>query len=155
MDWKTLFFSPDGRIGRSSFWIGWLVLLGVNVVLGWVPLIGWALSLVTIYCNVCITAKRLHDMGKSGFLQVIPLIAVPTLIIGAIVAVAGPAIMAGIADADDAQVTAAVMAGIGGMFLFFLAAFVIGLGFLLWIGISTSEPGENRYGPSPTPPALA
>jgi len=155
MDWKTLFFSPDGRIGRSSFWIGWLVLLGVNVVLGWVPLIGWALSLVTIYCNVCITAKRLHDMGKSGFLQVIPLIACPTLVIGAIVAVAGPAIMAGIADADDAQVTAAVMAGVGGMFLFFLAAFAIGLGFLLWIGISESQRGENRYGSSPTPPALA
>jgi len=57
MDWKTLFFSPDGRIGRQSFWIGWLVLLGVNVVLGWIPLIGWALSLVTIYCNVCITAN--------------------------------------------------------------------------------------------------
>ena len=155
MDWKTLFFSPDGRIGRSSFWIGWLVLLGVNVVLGWVPLIGWALSLVTIYCNVCITAKRLHDMGKSGFLQVIPLIACPTLIIGAIVAVAGPAIMAGIADADDAQVTAAVMAGVGGMFLFFLAALVIGLGFLLWTGISDSQPGENRYSPAPATPAVA
>ena len=155
MDWKTLFFSPEGRIGRSSFWIGWLVLLGVNVVLGWVPLVGWALCLVTIYCNVCITAKRLHDMGKSGFLQVIPMIAVPTLIIGAIVAVAGPAIMAGIADADDAQITAAVMAGVGGMFLFFLAACVIWLGFLLWVGLSNSEPGENRFGPAPAPPALA
>ena len=34
MDWKTLFFSAEGRIGRSTFWVGWLVLLGVNVVLG-------------------------------------------------------------------------------------------------------------------------
>lgn len=155
MDWKTLFFSPDGRIGRQSFWIGWLVLLGVNVVLGWVPLVGWALSLVTIYCNVCITAKRLHDMGKSGFLQVIPLIGCPALVIGAIVSVAGPAIMAGIADANDTQVMAAVMAGLGGMFLFFLAAFVIGFGFLIWIGVSNTQPGENRYGPEPGPTAIA
>ncbi|MFZ4606034.1 MAG: DUF805 domain-containing protein [Caulobacter sp.] len=155
MDWKTLFFSPDGRIGRQSFWIGWLVLLGVNVVLGWIPLIGWALSLVTIYCNVCITAKRLHDMGKSGFLQIIPLVACPTLIVGAIVAVAGPAIMAGVADANEAQVTAAILAGVGGMMLFFLAAFAIGLGFLIWIGVSNTQPGENRYGPEPTLNAIA
>lgn len=155
MDWKTLFFSPDGRIGRQSFWIGWLVLLGVNVVLGWIPLIGWALSLVTIYCNVCITAKRLHDMGRSGFLQAIPMILCPVLIITAIATAAGPAIMAGIADANESQVTAAVLAGVGGMMLFFLAAFAIGFGFLIWIGVSNTQPGENRYGPEPTLTAIA
>lgn len=155
MDWKTLFFSPDGRIGRSSFWIGWLVLLGVNVVLGWIPLLGWALSLVTIYCNVCVTSKRLHDMGKSGFLQVWPMILCPVLVVGGIFMAAGPAIMAGIADADEAQVTAAVLAGVGGMMLALLAALLIGVGFLLWVGISNSETAENRYGPVPAAPTVA
>jgi len=155
MDWKTLFFSPDGRIGRSAFWIGWLVLLGVNVVLGWIPLIGWALSLVTIYCNVCVVSKRLHDMGRSAFLQVWPIVLCSALCIGALGLAAGPAIMAGISNADDAAITAAVMAGVGGMLLAFLAAFVIGFGFLLWVGISNGEPGENRYGPAPRQPAIA
>ncbi len=155
MDWKTLFFSPDGRIGRSTFWIGWLVLLGVNVVLGWIPLIGFLLSLVTIYCNVCVTSKRLHDMGRSGFLQLIPIILCTTLCIGAIVMVAGPAIMAGIADASEDAIVAALMAGIGGMILAVLAAFVIGFGFLLWIGISLGDKGDNRYGPPPATAVVA
>lgn len=155
MDWKTLFFSPDGRIGRSSFWIAWLVLFGVNVILGWVPLIGWALCLVSIYCNVCVTSKRLHDMGRSGFLQAIPMVLCPVLVVSAIMMVAGPAIMAGIADADESQITAAVLAGIGGMLLSFLAAFAIGFGFLVWVGVSNGQPGENRYGPAPSPATLA
>lgn len=152
MDWKALFFSPEGRIGRSAFWIGWLVLIGVNVVLGWIPLIGFLLSLATIYCNICVTSKRLHDIGRSGFLQVIPIVLCTTLCIGAIAMVAGPAIMAGLADANEDAIMAAVFAGIGGMILAFLAAFLIWLGFLLWVGLSTGNPGENRYGP---PPATA
>ena len=94
-------------------------------------------------------------MGKSGFLQVIPLVACPALIIGAVTAIAGPAIMAGVADANEAQVTAAIMAGVGGMFLFFLAAFVIGFGFLIWIGVSNTQPGANRYGPEPALTTIA
>jgi len=155
MDWKTLFFSPDGRIGRSTFWIGWLVLLGVNVVLGWIPLVGFLLSLVTIYCFVCVASKRLHDFGRSGFLQVIPIVLCTILCIGAIVMVAGPAIMAGLADANDDAIMAAVFAGIGGMMLAFLAAFLIGGGFLLWIGISLGDKGENRYGPPPATAVIA
>lgn len=155
MDWKTLFFSPDGRIGRSTFWIGWLVLLGVNVVLGWIPLVGFLLSLATVYCFVCVASKRLHDFGRSGFLQVIPMVLCTVLCIGAIVMVAGPAIMAGLADANEEAIMAAVFAGIGGMMLAFLAAFLIGFGFLLWVGLSIGNPGENRYGPPPTTAVVA
>ncbi len=155
MDWKMLFFSPEGRIGRSAFWIGWLVLLGVNVVLGWIPLVGLLLSLVTIYCNVCVTSKRLHDMGRSGFLQVIPIVLCTVLCIGAVAMVAGPAIMAGVADADESAIKAAVLAGVGGMILAFIAAFVVGFGFLLWVGISVGDTGPNKYGPPPATPVVA
>jgi len=150
MDWKALFFSPEGRIGRSAFWIGWLVLVGVNSVIHFLPLIGQIIGLVTIYCFICIASKRLHDFGRSGFLQVIPIVLCTVLCIGALAMVAGPAIIAGLADANDDAIMAAVFAGIGGMMLAFLAAFLIGLGFLLWIGLSTGNPGENRYGPPPT-----
>ena len=76
MDWKTLFLSPEGRIGRQAFWIGWLVLLGVNMALGWLPMIGAVISLATIYSSVCIHSKRLHDMGQTGWWQVLHLGAV-------------------------------------------------------------------------------
>lgn len=155
MDWKTLFFSAEGRIGRSAFWIGWLMLLGVNVVAGWIPLLGLLISLVSIYCNICVTSKRLHDMGRSGFLQVIPMVLCTALVFGSIIMVAGPAVMAGVANADESAIQAAVIAGIGGMLLALLAAFVIGFGFLLWLGLSASVPGENKYGPAPATPAIA
>src|SRR5690606_25568824 len=58
----------------GEFWIGWLVLLGVNVVAGWIPLIGWLLALVSIYCSICICSHSLHDMGKSGWLQLVPFV---------------------------------------------------------------------------------
>lgn len=155
MDWKTLFFSADGRIGRSTFWIGWLVLLGVNVVAGWIPLLGLLISLASIYCNICVTSKRLHDMGRSGFLQAVPLVLCSALMIGSIIMVAGPAVMAGIAEADESVIQAAVLAGVGGMLLAWLSALVIGFGFLLWVGLSASVAGENKYGPPPASPAVA
>lgn len=155
MDFKSLFFSAEGRIGRSAFWIGWLVLLGVNVVLGWIPLVGWLLSLVAIYCYVCLYSKRLHDLGKSGWLQVWPLIACIALLFGGVFMAGGPAIMAALSHADDAAVGMAAMAGMSGMMLAFLAAFVVAFGFLLWVGLSAGQPGENRCGPAPAQPAVA
>ncbi len=149
MDWKTLFFSPEGRIGQSAFWIGWLALFGANMVIHFLPIIGQLLGLVTLYCSVCVFSKRLHDMGRSGFLQIWPILICTVLVVGGIVMVAGPAIMAGIADADESQIMAAVMAGVGGMILALLAAFAIGVSFLLWVGLSKGQPGENRYGPAP------
>lgn len=149
MDWKTLFFSAEGRIGQSTFWIGWLVLLGVNIVLGWIPFVGGVLSLASIYCNVCVTSKRLHDMGKSGFLQVWPWLLFIGLGVGSIIMVAGPAIIAGLSNADESAVVAAVLAGLGAMLLAQLAAFVVVFGFVLWLGVSQGDPGENRYGPPP------
>lgn len=151
MDWKTLFFSADGRIGRSSFWIAWLVLLGVNVVLGWIPLLGWFLSLATIYCFVCIYSKRLHDMGKSGWLQIVPMLITFALPVMGLFAFGGMAIIAGLAGGDDAATASAVLGGLGSFLLTLFLAFVVGLGFLIWVGASNGEAGDNRYGPPPAP----
>ncbi|MFZ5670884.1 MAG: DUF805 domain-containing protein [Pseudomonadota bacterium] len=155
MDWKTLFFSAEGRIGRSAFWIGWLVLLGVNVVAGFIPLFGLLISLAAIYCSVCVFAKRLHDMGKSGWLQIWPILISIALVVGGVFMAGGPAIMAALSHADDAAVGMAALAGMGGMMLAFLGAFVISFGFLLWVGLSSGQAGENRYGPAPAEPAVA
>lgn len=155
MDWKALFFSPEGRIGRPAFWIGWLVLVGINSVIHFLPLIGQLIGLATIYCSVCVFSKRLHDMGRSGFLQIWPMLICTALVVGAAMMAAGPALVAAVSDADESAIMAAVMAGVGGMLLAFLAALVIGLGFVLWVGVTPGDPGENRYGPAPAEPVAA
>ena len=71
-DWKHLFFSFEGRTRRSHFWIGWLVCLGAGVVFGWIPLLGFILSIAMIWPNLAITVMRLHEMGHTGWLAAIP-----------------------------------------------------------------------------------
>ena len=66
LDWQKLLFSFEGRTRRSHFWIGWLICLGAGVVAGWIPLIGFALSIALIWPNLAISVKRLHDMGHAG-----------------------------------------------------------------------------------------
>lgn len=41
------------------------------------------------------------------------------------------------------------------MLLAILAAFVVGFGFLLWVGLSAGNGSENRYGPAPSTPVVA
>jgi uncharacterized membrane protein YhaH (DUF805 family) len=147
MDWTKLFFSADGRIGRQAYWIGWLVLIGVNTLLFWVPF----LSLVTIYCWICICSKRFHDMGRSGWLSAIPVSLSIVVPIGAVIAIAGAAIASSLSGATEGTIVAAVLSAVAGSALLLLAALVVGVGFLIWQGVALGEPGENRYGPAPTP----
>ncbi len=145
MDWAKLFFSADGRIGRQAYWIGWLVLIGVNTLLFWVPF----LSLVTIYCWICICSKRFHDMGRSGWLAAIPVTLGIVVPIGAVIAIAGAAIASSVSGAGDETIMAAVLSAVAGSALLLLGAFVIGVGFLIWQGVELGDPAENRYGPPP------
>lgn len=147
MDWTKLFFSPDGRIGRQAYWIGWLVLIGANTLLFWVPF----LSLVTVYCWICVCSKRFHDMGKSGWLSAIPVTLSIVMPIGAVIAIAGAAVASSISGASDETIIAAVLSAVAGSALLLLGALVIGIGFLIWQGVALGEPGPNRYGPPPAP----
>nr|WP_295113403.1 DUF805 domain-containing protein [uncultured Caulobacter sp.] len=146
MDWKTLFLSPEGRIGRQAFWIGWLCLLGASVVLNALPVIGHVLMLLVIYSSICIHTKRLHDMGQTGWWQVLPWVLGPVLVFGAIASVGISAIMTAFHDGEP---TAALLASIGGLFMSMFIAFAIWLAFTLWVGCSTGVTGENKYGPVP------
>lgn len=146
-DWQKLLFSFEGRTRRSHFWIGWLICLGVGVVAGWIPILGGLISLALIWPQVAIAVKRLHDMGKSGWLAAIPWV---VTIVGVCVGVATVGVSAITNQAAlDREDPAAILALIGPVFGFLALVLLVNLGFLLWIGITDSQPGDNRFGPNP------
>jgi len=79
MDWKYLYTSFEGRIARSTFWVGILVILGISIVLnvidavaglqfgGGVGILGTIFAIAAIYPAIALYAKRWHDRNKSGW----------------------------------------------------------------------------------------
>jgi uncharacterized membrane protein YhaH (DUF805 family) len=152
-DWKTLFFSFQGRTRRSHFWIAFLVLFGVNTVVGMIPvvnvLLGWLVALVSIWPNLAISVTRLHDMGRPGWLIAIPWAAMIILSFVGFAMVAGGAVASGMTAEYVETNPAAVFAMMAPGFGAFALACLVPLAFLLWIGLTDSQPGENRFGPNP------
>ena len=140
-------FSFNGRLRRQHFWISWLILFGVSIVTGWLPIIGGLIGLVLIWPNLAISVKRLHDMGKSGWFVVIPYVA---MIIGfiMIISAVGMAIFTN-PQAFENEDPAAALSMVGSMMGGFAVMGLVGLAFLLWIGITDSQRGDNKFGPNP------
>jgi uncharacterized membrane protein YhaH (DUF805 family) len=65
----------NGRAKRPEFW--WFVLFCIVVSLA-LEVVGnyvsWAFSLATLVPSLAVGARRLHDMNKSGWLQLLGLI---------------------------------------------------------------------------------
>ncbi|MFK0298435.1 DUF805 domain-containing protein [Brevundimonas sp. NPDC090276] len=146
-DFTSALFSFNGRLRRQHFWISWLILLGAGVVLGWIPFLGIILSLAMIWPNIAIVVKRLHDMGKSGWFVVIPWVA---NLVGffMIISAVGMAIFTNpqAFESEDPSVALSMLGSMmGGLSIMFL----VNIAFLLWIGISDSQRGDNKFGPNP------
>tara|TARA_R110002167_G_scaffold61898_10_gene174869 strand:+ start:968 stop:1456 length:489 start_codon:yes stop_codon:yes gene_type:complete len=146
-EWKTTLFSFEGRIRRQHFWIGWLILLGAGVVAGWIPLLGFVISLALIWPNLAIAVKRLHDMGQTGWLVAVPWVVTIVAMFVAIGTVGISAITNSAAlEREDPAAIWALIAPVFGMFGLVL---LVNLGFLLWIGLTPGKNGDNRYGSDP------
>ena len=149
-DWKSALLSFNGRLRRQHFWISFLIIFGLSLVLGWIPILGAIISIALIWPNLAIQVQRLHDMGKSGWLVLIPLAGT---IIGLIMMIASigmvaftdPAYFENLENEDPAV----VLSLLGGMMGGFAVMALVSLGFLLWIGVSDSQRGDNKYGPNP------
>ena len=146
-DLQKLMLSFEGRTRRSHFWIGWLILLGAGVVAGWLPIIGFLISIALIWPNLAITAKRLHDMGHTAWLMVIPWIV--NIVGGVFIFMTVGATAFFNASALENEDPAAIMALLGPMFGGLALLALVNLGFLLWIGLTDSQAGSNRFGPNP------
>ena len=66
----------DGRARRSEFWWWFLAVVVVDVVLNVlrIPVLGILFGLAIIVPNLAVGCRRLHDTGKSGWLQLVGLI---------------------------------------------------------------------------------
>lgn len=71
MDFKQLYTSADGRIGRKTWWIGFLIIFAVGIAIGLVlQPVGWfasLLGLILMAAAACVHIKRFHDRGRSGW----------------------------------------------------------------------------------------
>jgi uncharacterized membrane protein YhaH (DUF805 family) len=130
MNWKHVFFSAKGRLGRRDYWIAVLLLAILSAVTALLGPVGALLGLVLIYPQICIFAKRLHDIGRSGWLAALPF---------------GLALLGGVAGemAQGDEPAAVIPAAIGTVLL--IAAIVISFR----VGLSKGEPEPNAYGPPP------
>ena len=84
---KNQYADFTGRTGRKEFWMYILVYIGLYIALGIVggvinfPQVTVLLSLAVLAPNLSITARRLHDIGKSGWWQLISLVPVAGAIV--------------------------------------------------------------------------
>ncbi len=110
----------SGRARRSEYW--WFVLF--QVVMGFIPILGLLVTLVTLIPNIAVTTRRLHDVDRSGWWQVAP---------------AGMMVLTGVM----ASINANILAGAAG-----LAGVVLMIVLIVWLAQEgTSFP--NRFGPDP------
>ena len=141
----ALLISPRGRIGRATFWLGFVIVLVASTLLNAVPAIGPVLGLLAIWPQLAVHIKRLHDMGWSGWLLLFPIgssIVCLTLMIlngGMPLLIATPAEL--IADLRRPELHVAA--------IFLEISFAIEIAFLFWVGLTRGQPEKNRHGPAP------
>ena len=129
-------FNFNDRATRAEFW-WWalLVILG-----GLLPFLGWILRIALLIPSISVTARRLHDVGKSGWRQLWALLALsPWVFIVLVAVVVGDAIVYTLVS----------------LFIYLIITFAISIGLTImiidWL-VRKGETGSNKYGPDPRQP---
>ncbi|MBN8997159.1 MAG: DUF805 domain-containing protein [Rhizobiales bacterium] len=145
MDFNYLYLSLDGRIGRQSYWIGIAgfvvialvvgliiaVIAGLNTTLGLI--LALIVEIVLIYPAYCLMGKRFQDRGKPASYALIG------LAVSIVIALLG---VLGITHDALGQPTA-----FG--WICNVVQIIIGVWFLVELGILRGTVGPNEYGPDP------
>lgn len=146
-DFKSALFSFKGRLRRQHFWISWAILMVVGIICSFIPVISFVLGLIVLIPHLAVGFKRFHDMGKPGWLVVIPWV----LWYGAtgmLVAAFGLSVLTD-SSAMQSMDPEVMFARGGASFGLMLLAALVSFGFWLWLGIGDSQRGDNKYGPNP------
>ncbi|MAK62608.1 MAG: hypothetical protein CMK09_16685 [Ponticaulis sp.] len=136
VNWGSVFFNPQGRIGKGTFWRAFGLLLAANIALSVftsatpeLALIVMIANLAIIYPNVCVYGKRLHDMGKSAWLYLVAFLA-------SMVAAFLMAYFAAEGGGYDDEILGAAFVGMG----------LVMIGFTFWVGFGKPDPQVNKHG---------
>ena len=145
MDFTRLLTSPEGRIGRAAFWIGWLILVAVEAVvrlaLG-VPLVpapsdafsvralSFLIDLVLLYPGIIVLVKRLHDRNRSGQLTGWLIVPYSVLMLTNLLGMSG--------DPDHMGVVESILV---------IGTGIATLAFIVDLGFRRGTDGDNQYGP--------
>jgi uncharacterized membrane protein YhaH (DUF805 family) len=142
MDFGYILSSTQGRIPRSEWWAGLVVLVIIAVVLGLI--IGWVLGpttvgliatlilqIILLYPSYALSAKRFQDRNKPGGLALIGigLGIVQTL-----------ARLAGLSNPFNPTAVDYILG---------IALLIVGIWYLIELGILRGTVGPNQYGPDP------
>ena len=138
VSWAGLFLNSQGRIGRGRFWLGFTVLATLQAAACLIPHAGWFAFMTLAYGWVCVYAKRLHDIGRSGWIILCPILV--TLL--ALSAAAAFWLRTSNARTDGLPLFWVSIGALG-------AASLIDLLFLAWLGVSPSEPEKIPTAPAP------
>jgi uncharacterized membrane protein YhaH (DUF805 family) len=142
VNWAALFLRSQGRIGRGLFWLGFLVLAALQACASLTPHAGWLGFMALAYGWICLHAKRLHDMGRSGWLTLCPILA-------SLLSLSAAAAFWMQTFNAKAQNPVLFWFAIGAL----AAACLIDLLFVAWLGLSPSEADDNVYGPGAVDPS--
>lgn len=140
-----MFAYLNGRSSRKEYWIGVALLLLVGVGLAYAN-VGGA-SGATTFLWILIWNRRLHDIGRPGWIMLIPL--------GLIVAVTAAGMLFGSEDLlhafEYSQTGSGPITERGAEFFAGLVIVLLAIqfGFTIWLGVRKGDPGDNRFGPPP------
>jgi uncharacterized membrane protein YhaH (DUF805 family) len=135
----------NGRSSRGEYWIGIALLILVGVGLALANISG--ASAATTFLWVMVWVRRLHDIGKSGWVILIP---VGLMLVASVAAFAlgGDELMNAVrySETNSGEISER------GAYLFLAFVGVVVLiqgGFTIWLGAKAGEPGNNRFGAPP------
>jgi uncharacterized membrane protein YhaH (DUF805 family) len=143
----NLLLGFEGRIPRSQFWIGLVIIAAAELTLMWllgvpffpdemkdgsVRLIEFAIQVIVLYPTAAIAVKRLHDRDKPGIYVL--------WLVGLTLVVALANLFGLTGDPSNMNWLDYVLG---------LATVVIVLAFLVELGFRRGTAGANRYGPDP------
>ena len=142
---STLLLSPNGRIRRRDFWIGFAFVMVGSLLAGALPIVGPILGLALLWPQIVIHIKRLHDIGWSGWLLLLPFSVSLTCTVlmimngGEALATAPPNEIVKLVGAPEMRKP----------LLFFEIAFAVELAFLCWVGFTKGDAQANKFGAAP------
>jgi uncharacterized membrane protein YhaH (DUF805 family) len=143
MNLGSIYTSFEGRITRKPFWVATILLAAVALAILFaslwavgerdymaIRLNGFVVTLVFLYPLLAVWVKRLHDRGRPGYMVIVFL--VPWLLhqIANLIGITG----------DPTSVNSLDV-------LFFGVNIVIGIWFVIDLGILRGTRGENPHGP--------